>query len=524
MAVCCTLVAAGSCSKKNPLYCDKPADCSGTLDFCDYEGLEGLGKTCIEDPQDQSCNLAQPCEDGSPCKDDTTDGLPGICVECVRDRDCPNGAPTCDLESNTCLTPSCELGNDGDDFCMSETPMTPVCGPNGRCAECNENADCMTPPQPACDTETGECRGCQAHAECDSGACDLDNGMCIDQANIVYVDDNGTNGVNCGTINAPCRTFSEAGGAGGAIVKIKDSVRTIVLQPGALNDKFSVNGLDLTIIGEEGSSLAPVLNDLTPAVSVFGGATVTFSSMILAKTSHNAESIALRCAGNSTIKLEDSQVDEVATGIVVGVTGCDLTLLRSEVRGSQGIGVSIQSGSLDMQQSKITDNDEGGLFIESADFSIVNSLIADNGSGGDGSDFGGIKLGTNLGSQRLEHTTIARNRVGDLFNMSVGSGLDCFDGDLNGQNNIIAFAGSSNMLLVTGCTLTNSLVEVSPIYPGQGNINGSPTFAAVDDFHLAEGSAGVDEAVGDEVKIDLDGDARPQGLAPDMGMDEVTVD
>jgi hypothetical protein len=71
---------------------------------------------------------------------------------------------------------------------------------------------------------------------------------------------------------------------------------------------------------------------------------------------------------------------------------------------------------------------------------------------------------------------------------------------------------------------------VSNLHQNEG---GSPTFTAIDSlagdpklsdsYHLQFGSAAIDAGVDAGVTVDIDGDARPQGDAPDIGADELVI-
>ena len=54
-----------------------------------------------------------------------------------------------------------------DQECAKLDPKAPLCGPEGRCAQCLSNADCNTSvTTPICDSATRTCRGCEAVTEC----------------------------------------------------------------------------------------------------------------------------------------------------------------------------------------------------------------------------------------------------------------------------------------------------------------------------------------------------------------------
>jgi hypothetical protein len=479
---------------------------------------------CSEsNPVSEGCTQSSDCTD-QVCKNDPDDGLDGICVDCLVSDDCPTDTPFCDVASNRCLSPTCEQGADGDALCMSATPDTPVCGPNGRCVECVESSHCSNELAPVCDTETGECRQCEAHAECVSGVCDIEGGTCRAEADLVYVDDNGTDGASCGTPLSPCATFM---GADGALTKVGGSRDTIVVQTGSIEEQVAIDSMQLTIVGQPGAALTPVLPSDEIGIAITDSATVTISGLRISTPSQGDRTIAVACTGNSTLTLEDSLIDTVKNGI--STNNCSLTLLRSDLRGSSNrdsTGIEVAGGEVALHQSTITNHLGGGIRIDSASFEIVNCLIANNGNDSTelGSPFGGILLSGTLGDQRFEFNTVAHNFIQPQ--QTIGSAIECADANLNGSNNIFTLDGAPlglSTLIGANCSLRDSLIEGG--HPGEGNINDTPIFVpAADDYHLVAGSPGIDVAVGGtEVAVDIDGDARPQGARRDMGMDEVLV-
>jgi len=444
-------------------------------------------------------------------------------IACFSD-DCPSDTPFCDVVNNSCLSPSCEQGADGDALCMSTTPDTPVCGPNDRCVECVESSHCSNELAPVCGTETGECRQCETHAECVSGVCDIEGGTCRAEADLVYIDDNGTDGASCGTPLSPCATFM---GADGALTKVGGSRDTIVVQTGSILEQVAIDSMQVTIVGQAGAALTPQIPSDGIGIAITDSATVTISGLRISTPSQGDRTIAVACTGNSTVTLEDTLIDAVLNGI--STNNCSLTLLRSDMRGNvsrPGTGIEVAGGEVALHQSTIASYRGGGILIDSATFEIVNCLIADNGqdSTNGGSPFGGIHLTGTLGDQRFEFNTVAHNFIQPQ--QTIGSAIECPDANLNGSNNIFTLDGAPlglSTLIGANCSLRDSLIEGG--HPGDGNINDTPTFVpAANDYHLAPGSPGIDVAVGGtQVEIDIDGDARPQGARSDMGMDEVLV-
>ena len=112
------------------------------------------------------------------------------CVQCLIDKDCPDGA-LCDTKSSACK-PGCNAGHAG----------------------CGADAG-------SCDVDLGSCRGCLADAECTDMAnprCDVPNGRCVP---CVPMADNCPTGQYCSVANnqfscvSGCKVQSECAGDGG---------------------------------------------------------------------------------------------------------------------------------------------------------------------------------------------------------------------------------------------------------------------------------------------------------------------
>src|SRR5262249_60845207 len=75
-----------------------------------------------------------------------------------------------------------------DKDCSSPTPFCV----NTACVACRDSTSCPAT-RPVCDMVSHDCRTCVKDSECDSGACDLAAGRCVDQAAILYASPGGTN-------------------------------------------------------------------------------------------------------------------------------------------------------------------------------------------------------------------------------------------------------------------------------------------------------------------------------------------
>jgi hypothetical protein len=206
-------------------------------------------------------------------------------------------------------------------------------------------------------------------------------------------------------------------------------------------------------------------------------------------------------ASNCTVTVESSTLESNTSGGIVA-TGGSLTLTRTTIRGNAGGGVSISGAG--------------------TTFDITNNFVFRNGNNTSAS-FGGIDIGVaSPGASRLEFNTIVDNQA--TFGPLNAGGVRCGATSFSAPNNIIArnLVGASttesNAQTLGACTYPTSTVDsaitglafVSPDNPPY-------------DYHLGAGSTAIDQATtATLVTSDFDGDARPQGVAPDRGADEVT--
>jgi len=122
---------------------------------------------------------------------------------------------------------------------------------------------------------------------------------------------------------------------------------------------------------------------------------------------------------------------------------------------------------------------------------------------------------------RLEHNTIVRNSGPDATTV----GVTCAEvaTALTFRNNIVWGNNATAPAEVSGDNCAHRYSLIGPTdAAGTGNLNDAPTYLdqGGDDYRLDDGSAGIDAAADSDVAIDFEGDARPAGLAPDMGADE----
>ncbi len=330
---------------------------------------------------------------------------------------------------------------------------------------------------PVC-SSTNTCSPCGAHGQCDSQAC-LPTGACGDDNNVVYVASTGDDAAGCGTRALPCKTITTAATKGKQYVKVQTD----------LDEAVPLNNVSVTILAAPGTA---VRRSTQGAVFTIGG--------------------------TSNVTIRDLSIREglssTGHGVVVGVgEPVNLTLDHVFVVGNAGKGVVMQGGSLTMSRCVVAGNYTGGALI-GATFNITNSLFVTNGSAG--SDTGGLRL-TPSGTVAFRFNTVANNTSGNAIR-----GIDC-TAAMSVANSII----SANELSAS-CNTEYSLFDTGTNVSGT-NRAGAAKFKnvlpadplAADYFRIADDSDAVDRADPASVMAtDIDGDARPQGGAPDIGADE----
>jgi hypothetical protein len=116
---------------------------------------------------------------------------------------------------------------------------------------------------------------------------------------------------------------------------------------------------------------------------------------------------------------------------------------------------------------------------------------------------------------RLVHNTIADNGTGlALHEAPDHPGLGGGQGTVV---NSIIWGNDQSITLDALSTVTVTYSDVEGGWQGEGNLDTDPSFEAADDYHLGDDSPAVNAGREEGVGVDLDGQPRPVGRAPDMG-------
>ncbi len=485
VALVAASLAGAGCTRRNGDFCCTTAEACGRhggdpsaiqpCDDPDRPYCDNQGRTCIAPP-------GEPCGPDGECDDPATPYcFEGLCVECDGAEGCPFSAPVCgelDHQCQSCSEAAECSGFDGRPFCE-----------DGACVGCRDGDDCAELSAPICDDSERTCRGCESGAECASAVCDVVDGGCVAEEDVLYVTTDGT-GDMC-TRDDPCDSISQAIGVAAG------RRNWILVAAGDYQESVSVAGESVRIVGD-GASLRPGGFD-QPGIEVSGGANLRVSGL----TIHDAD-------GNG---------DGPGDGLYCTNSGGAPTVLLDQVviEGNDDQGVDANNCNLTVARSILRDNRRGGISLDSVDFDINNNFIVANGSGGNVS--AGVlidKFPPTAG--RLEHNTI----VGNVNPTGSPSGIRCVlvGSLLTFRNNIIYDnLGSDTQVDGDNCEHRYSVIGPEPA-SGTGNVQTAPTFASDSDFHLDPASSGVDVAEDSDITIDFDGDPRPGSGSNDIGADE----
>jgi parallel beta-helix repeat protein len=249
---------------------------------------------------------------------------------------------------------------------------------------------------------------------------------------------------------------------------------------------------------------------------------------------------------NSTLSSNTTGMGGPPNGFSTGGDGGDggglylfdgnTTLLGSTVSANvahdEGGGLYLWSSDATLDGNTIVSNTAawgGGLYLSRGGTALTNNVVGDNRA-----SIAGSGLYIRSSSPRLLHTTIARNVGGDGTGISVHGAYSTV-----ALTNTILVSHTVGITVAAGNTATLDTTlwgngvwangedwgGAGTIITGSRNYWGDPALVNPDagDYHLGPGSAAIDRGVETEIDIDIDGDLRPIGPAPDVGADEAWI-
>ncbi len=561
------LAGCGGESSDEPRACrDGSCDHQSTNTFCDidgvYPGTEAPNE-CIAPPAADACNRAVACDDAAKpyCDDDSM----GTCVECTENLHCTTEGESCNPINGQCTTEivvQCDPDDGGDATCAANNDVGDYCSDVGACADCLVDDHCSANVAEAiCGQDLLECRGCEVGgSDCETGLCGTnEEGVCIQPDEVIYV--NGGTGVDGGACDEgnPCKTIA------GGIEKVEPGRNIILVAAGMYPERLVVSDKNFSLIADGNVSLNPPSGGDTAVLTLSGTADVTLVGIEVTNANGAVDSDAIACSNataaltligssvissrdigiesdNCTLSIQDSEVSgntgigisatggtlevqdsEVSgnTGIGISATGGTLEVQDSEVSGNTGIGISATGGTLEVLRSEILNNAAGGLVSNGANYTIVNNIIGLNGFASGASVSGADLTAGGATTEVFEFNTVAFNRRGTSNNRMA---MQCDSTNLVMRNCIFMLEDDATFSLIDDCNSEFSLIDMdSTGDTGEATspLSANATFvnAAEGDFHLLEGSPGIDVANGTPPATDIDGDPRTAGMA-DMGADE----
>ena len=221
-------------------------------------------------------------------------------------------------------------------------------------------------------------------------------------------------------------------------------------------------------------------------------------------------------------RIEGNRVNDYGGGAAYGVLRtCTLSNNVSGSRGGATYSAVLEGCLVAGNQAAIGAGAHGG--------SLDRCVIRDNRSSGASATGGGLASASARNSVLVRNTTTGdgggayasvMSNCTVIANTSAGWGGGVRSSTL--INSIVYYNSAPASLIYEnhdGGTLTYCCTVPAP--PGTGNTTDDPRFVGVGDFHILPGSSCIDAA--DPLSapaVDIEGDLRPQGAAPDIGCDE----
>ena len=377
-----------------------------------------------------------------------------------------------------------------DQDCSSPTPFCV----NAACAACRDSTSCPGA-RPVCDLVSHDCRTCAADSECDSGACDLAAGKCVDQGAILYAAPGGTNADPC-TRGQPCSLLQ--------VARAVDPAHPyIVLVPGTYpQGELDFTGKTATVCGS-----GATLDADQVSFNVSNGSSVRLRNFKMLPSSSSFGIFGIRgiviFSSNSDLTIDDADLELT---LPVAVQGGPTITIRNSVISH---GLVDTSGALVIDRSTFVSG--AAIQILGNGSAVVFNSVFVSSPGAAVIQIDNIGDTTSRGEAYVANSTFS------------GGGISCNGGPPGFKtfdSNI--FYNIDPLVLRDDCNYTYNLIVPSSTVAGANNITGDPLFvdAAHGDFHLRAGSPAIGAANPSPVEAnghDRDGKPRPQGQRAALG-------
>lgn len=461
----------GACYRYDPTYCgnlDGHATCRdlGLGQFCSLCDFERDG--CVNERPSADClapfeipgeteassgssgsETGEPGTSGSSSSGSGSEtGSSGSSGEapCAGPEDCSGSTPFCN-PLGECV--SCDAMENPDEACASLDSQEPLCVGQS-CVACTATDTIVCDGQlRLCDVETNECVDCTEHAQCSSGACQLDVGLCFPEDVVVHVDGDG--GQDFTSVSAAVASFNDR--ALGVVV-IHERTGAAPYSESIVVDAGKVLAL-LAAPGE-----APVLAGLgvNPSVRVQGSGTTLYLEALEVS---DGNSFGMLCDG-ARVDVRRGRIVQNSGGGVLAQGSCTLSIENSFIGGT---------------------NDTDALDVQESTASVLYTTLAAS-----------AMIAESPAALRCDGTSTVQVRNAILIGASTAPELDCSGADVRNSASESPLAGEGNVAVGNlNVTWFNGFVT--------GDFSLTTTGGTVFD-DIARWEAG-------DPATDIDGDARP---------------
>lgn len=424
---------------------------------------------------------------------------------------CESPTPYC-TATDGCI--GCERLPTVDMSCSDIDAETPLCdagdqGGSGSCVECLSYSDCDQDSQ-ECAPQTHRCverPSCERHADCESGACEIDVGTCFPgDSRRWYVDDVGNcDAVEC-TEKTPC---CEVGQAFERLAKTGGRYHIVQVAPGKYVEQvvLAKAATNVAVLGEPGAKL-DVSSGAEPIVLLGNVVDMPIhidSKLFLARLEITGMgTVGISCASAIFLGLDEVAVTQM-TGSAMFAGDCRLSARRSKFL-----------------------NNTGGLWLIGGEARLENSILAGTG------DNPALRV-ESMSKLELVYSTIAKQTelAGGLLSCQVKDNV--MPGIVTIRNSAV-LAGFANSPLdcVATISTTTSAITSPELDVGPGNKlltldQVSPNFVdwAQSDLRVIGNEAllaGVALWTTGDPPTDIDGEFRPNDdQVPDFAGADVPV-
>jgi hypothetical protein len=375
---------------------------------------------------------------------------------------------------------------------------TPICDPGNGCVECLQNDQCSAA-TPTCDTGTHTCRACGADADCDSNVCDLQSGMCVAEANVLYVSPSGADTANC-TKATPCSIVTANALADQTRNNVKLAAGSYSVHLVMTNKTLVFYGVGATINGQGTNPVFEAQNSAHLRVVGVSLSAATGQTVI-------------RCEGTTnSVDLFRTTVDNNSSLLLANpctaMTVTESTLRNTSATAFQIVIVGPSVATFDRTHFVGAAGSAGLAGLSNATIHVVNSTFTKVGAAASHGAFSG-------GNYDVRFSTIVDGIVECSSQGAVGLTLD--------SSVVLNTRGDSSDTAVgiPSCTSVKNSIIFPMVQPvGATNLSADPQLKNIgaDDYHLLVTSPALDHGdPNSTLGVDFDGTTRPQGAGRDSG-------